>query len=128
MDFLKILQGFEETSVPSVLVAGGVLFLFLAVGGRFGVGGEGVSRKISATIGAILLILGLGLYAVPVIVDGHNAQDEESDGTTKLNPTITPSPMYTPVVVIPSEQSAETQISGNCEKDARLPHRQTSYW
>jgi branched-chain amino acid transport system substrate-binding protein len=67
-EILKILQAMKDTSVPAMLVGGGILFLFIAVGGRLGatVTTEGELReKAAAIIGVFLLLAGMGLYAIP---------------------------------------------------------------
>ena len=35
-DFLTVLKELQNTPVPLLLVGGGILFLFVAVGGQFG--------------------------------------------------------------------------------------------
>ena len=117
MDFLKILQGFENTPVPAVLVAGGILFIFLAVGGRFGVSGEGISKKTSAIVGIVLLILGLGMYTVPLIISSSVTSTADGDGIYVQDEE--PEHVSTPSVATPVSNLSDSGIS-DCNGNAVL--------
>jgi hypothetical protein len=63
-----VITALQNTPVPTILVVGGLVFLFLAVVGQF-VGQIEVSperQKWAGLIGFLLLISGVGLYVVPV--------------------------------------------------------------
>ena len=69
-DIFTILNELQNTPVPILLVGGGILFLFIAVGGQFGarVSTNAKTKYMAAgIIGIILMLMGLGLYVVPIV-------------------------------------------------------------
>jgi len=61
MDILKLLA---NTPIPTILVAAGLFFLFLAIGGQFGakIVTDKVKQQYAAALGGICLLLGLAIY------------------------------------------------------------------
>jgi|APSaa5957512622_1039677.scaffolds.fasta_scaffold108325_1 hypothetical protein len=84
-DFLTVLKELQNTPVPLLLVGGGILFLFVAVGGQFGakINADSETRhKAAGIIGIVLLFVGIGLYVVPFVVGPTPTSNEPpiSDG------------------------------------------------
>lgn len=69
MDILKVLLAFTDTPVPVLLVAGGIFFLFIGVGGQISGGKENASRKVASIIGVLLLFTGIAMYAIPTVIE-----------------------------------------------------------
>ena len=94
-DFLDILSELRNTPIPVLLIGGGILFLFIAVGGQFGAkvgqGDKGVKEWPATIIGTVLLIFGIALYIVPLIFSPSSATDV-SDIAPDSPPTDTPKP------------------------------------
>ncbi len=61
-NFISIIA---DTPIPTILVIGGLFFLFLAVGGQFGAHliTERVKERPASFIGVLLLVCGLSLYS-----------------------------------------------------------------
>jgi len=80
-----IISALQNTPVPTILVVGGIAFLFLAVIGQFAADIK-VSRErqvMAAVMGALLLFFGVALYAVPV---------SSPDSTSTIAPAQTTTP------------------------------------
>lgn len=70
-DLLTILKDLQNTPLPLILVGGGILFLFIAVGGQIGAKispDSKVKEKAAGIIGVILLLSGICLYIVPSVL------------------------------------------------------------
>ena len=63
MNVEQILTAIGQTPLPNLLVVGGLVFLFLAIVGKVGakIVVSEQRQKAAAVIGAVLLLLGLGL-------------------------------------------------------------------
>lgn len=63
-----IITALQNTPVPTILVVGGIVFLFLAVVGQFAgkIQVDPKRQKLAGIIGALLLLSGVALYVVPV--------------------------------------------------------------
>jgi hypothetical protein len=85
-DFIKVLQ---EARVPAILIAGGIFFLFLAIGGQFGatIITKRVKLKHALIVGVVLLLSGFA-SAVPI--------PPPPNGPPTPTPTLTPTPSSTP--------------------------------
>lgn len=70
IDFIKFIKLLADTPVPTIFVVAGLLFLFLAIGGRFGakIVTDRVKQKYAGILGTILLFAGLALYLIPLIL------------------------------------------------------------
>lgn len=80
----EIITALQSTPLPTLLVVGGLAFLFLAVVGQ--VGGQlqvpASRQRWAGLIGSILLILGVVLYVIPgpvsdTIADWHCNNDSQ---------------------------------------------------
>jgi hypothetical protein len=136
-----ILIALQKTPVPTILAAGGILFIFLAVGGRFGatIATDKVKQGYAAVIGILLLSAGTALYAAPYIIPiptptpttapplssetpipTHTPPPTTSLPTATLHPSLTPQP--TPVQPTPQpepllldwEPGGDAQQTGIC--------------
>ncbi len=65
VDFLRILN---QTPIPTILIVGGILFLFLALGGQLGAKlvTHKVNRKAAGLVGGVFLVIGLILFIIPI--------------------------------------------------------------
>jgi hypothetical protein len=98
-----IILAVRDTPVPAILVAGGILFLFVAVGGQFGasVDSNKVRRGYAAFIGILLLLGGMALYGAGYIgpwvkpTTVYDASPSPS-GVAAILPSVTPSATLTP--------------------------------
>jgi|GEM_PF-4037541 len=64
---LETLQALQNSPVPNLLVIAGCIFIFLAFVGRFGAFVElpPQRQKMGGILGAVLLMIGIGLFVVP---------------------------------------------------------------
>nr|VFJ70482.1 MAG: hypothetical protein BECKFW1821C_GA0114237_102322 [Candidatus Kentron sp. FW] len=71
----ELIKSLSETSVPTILVIAGVLFLFISIGGQLGahVATTSVKRKFSGTLGVTLLMVGISIHFV-----GRSHQEEST--------------------------------------------------
>jgi hypothetical protein len=111
-DILDTLQALQHTPVPNLLVIGGFILLFLAFVGRFGafVDLPQSRQKWAGMIGAVLLILGVGLFILPASPPSTTAQ------ATPLPPTNTSTEANTvpsPPTGTPTNTAAPTHTPTN---------------
>lgn len=106
-DLLKTLQMLRDTPVPVILVGGGVLFLFVAVGGQLGakVSTDKVKQRYAAITGILLLLAGIGLYVVPSVLS-TTPPPTPTDITDATFETQTAIP--TPLTSTPEEKPLDT--------------------
>ena len=90
-DILGTLQALQNTPVPNLLVIGGFILLFLAFIGKFGAFVE-LSKgrqKWAGIIGALLLVVGIGLFIVPSS-QSDSTPPEDVAAVTPDTPAVTP--------------------------------------
>jgi len=65
-----IIIALKETPISTILIVGGIFFLFIAVGGKFRtkINTHRIKQKFSAVIGIFLLCSGIVLHAIPTII------------------------------------------------------------
>ncbi len=107
MDGLKSVAELAATPLPTILVIGGIVFLFVAVvtvGGNISI--TAPKRFLSGVIGAVLLIAGVGLYLVPAPEPVPGTQTPEvaqAEETLTVEPIDEPAPEEpAPVAEAPS--------------------------
>ena len=96
MDLIKELAGLKDTPVPVILVAGGVIFLLLALAGGFAGRIEipAQRQKWAGAIGALLLIFGTTLYIIPTTPNTRTPTPTDTQppaGTLACVPSLTSS-------------------------------------
>ena len=98
-----MLVALNETPVPTILVVGGILFIFIAVGGQFGakVASDKVKRGYAAIIGVGLLFGGIALY-----VAGSTDSLGSVAGTADISPRAS-----TDTAVAPSLAASRTVVT-----------------
>jgi hypothetical protein len=103
----EIIRALQDTSVPTILIVGGIAFLFIAVGGRLGakVTTDQVRPGYAAGIGILLLLIGLALNLMPVPPLPPITPTEVVSKSTTVpppnTPTNTPTPTDTPTPTPP---------------------------
>ena len=94
-ELFDLLNSLKDTSLPNILVIAGILFLVLAIAG--GITGQikvqETSRKWSALLGGVFLVVGIVIYLVPNIKENvgqqmpsNNAIDSPDTITEHLHP------------------------------------------
>jgi hypothetical protein len=81
MDVSGILTGISQTPLPTLLVVGGLVFLFLAIVGKIGaiIVVTEERQKAAVVIGSILLLLGVGLrFLDQPVLDGETKTETSS--------------------------------------------------
>ncbi len=115
-DLLTLVELLNEAKIPNILVIGGILFLFVAAGGRIGAiihGGEKVKSVFAGSIGVLLLFCGALLYATPLFAGNVNPENdsmlEESSEPVQITDGVDASDTTTAVMTAatapPTEQS-----------------------
>jgi hypothetical protein len=120
----------EIPPVPVILIIGGIIFLILAVvesmAGKVKVSAK--RQKTSATIGSILIVLGLILYFVPSPNNPETSPTETPTATVSvlfatptIHPSETPSTVnFTPSVEADLKSIVISEVLGNpCGQDSR---------
>jgi hypothetical protein len=121
-----IILAVKETPVPGILVAGGILFLFVAVGGQFGakVASDKVKREYAAVIGVGLLFGGIALYAAGSVESFGTPTDTagvspDAATATAIPPSVAPSPTSTPEPSLTPTPAPVESISGPEPQEVR---------
>jgi len=116
-DFLDVLTELQNTPLPLMFIGGGILFLFIAVGGQIGgkisTSAIGVKHGYAAALGVALLLSGVVLYIIPIVVSPfptpttHPPKDTPAESTEPTLPD-TPAissmsiPRITPTLILSS--------------------------
>ena len=81
-----IIIALKETPTPTILIVGGIFFLFIAIGGKFRtkINTARVKRKFSAVIGVFLLCSGIGLHALPTISSSSETEPIVTPGVPDI--------------------------------------------
>lgn len=82
--FYEILISLYDTPIPAILVIGGVVFLFFAYVNKIGgdIQTDPKNKRSMIKIGSILIIVGIGLYAAPVILQTSSEGNSNSSNST----------------------------------------------
>ena len=81
----KIIQALAETNIPTIITVSGIALLFLALAGRFGTYIEIAKERqnAAAVVGGLLLLIGVSVYAYPIISeDNARASGPSQPGAT----------------------------------------------
>ncbi len=67
---LEVIKALSQSSLPEILAFAGVLFIFLAIGGKFGaqIITDNIPKPIAACIGGILLLGSLALFVISTTI------------------------------------------------------------
>lgn len=93
MNVEQILTAIGQTPLPNLLVVGGLVFLFLAIVGKVGakIVVSEQRQKAAAVIGAVLLLLGLGLQFAGQLVPTKSGSADTAASAEKVPQTRPPS-------------------------------------
>ena len=60
----NLIQSLSQTPLPTILVAAGILFLFIGIGGHLGaqIATDTIKRKLAGALGGVLLVCGISFY------------------------------------------------------------------
>lgn len=77
---LDLVRSLSSTPVPICLIVLGVIFLFLAIGGKLGaqIMTDSVKKPVAAWLGCSLLVIGILLYAIPFLTNNRSAARKET--------------------------------------------------
>lgn len=105
-----IITALQHTPAPTILIAGGILFLFVAVGGRLGanVTTDQVQQGYAAGIGILLLFIGIALHLIPVAPPSPITPTEVVIRSTAVLPTNTPTDTPVPPTNTPTNTPTAT--------------------
>ena len=105
-DLLNLLSLLNEAKVPTILVVGGTIFLFVAIGGQFGaiVQTNRVKPIFAASIGFSFLFCGATLYVTPLL-----AVNSEQGGENENPKVSTPVTIQVAEDVIPEIMQTSTK-------------------
>jgi hypothetical protein len=103
----KIIQALAETNIPTIITVSGIALLFLALAGRFGTYIEikAERQNAAAAVGGILLLIGVAIYAYPLI-------SEEKAQASVAPSSVTPAETG-PVVVPPASPQLRWIMAGS---------------
>jgi hypothetical protein len=129
LDYLKL---FRDTPVPSILVAGGIIFLLLSVLQRAGTSIETRPGREGFAIfmGVVLLLSGIGLYLVPptqVTVIAQQPTPQISTPTAELTATNTSLPPTPTESSTPTATPTQIPIKGWLEEIGQIPESGTKF-
>jgi len=85
---LDIIKALSQTSLPEILAFAGVIFIFLAIGGKFGaqIVTDNIPKPMAAGIGVVLLLTSLALFVISIIIQSNNAKTtEETERKTRTD-------------------------------------------
>lgn len=77
-EMIELIKSLAATPVSTILVIGGIFFLFLSIGGQFGakIVTDSIKPKSAVIVGAILLIAGVAIYWLGERVPGETSNQE----------------------------------------------------
>jgi hypothetical protein len=126
---VEIVKTFQDAKIPTILVAGGLVFIFFAIGGGIVIPGQtgGLNRRSAGLLGALFLLLGLVL-SIPVSLPSSEPPAIPTSTTrpNSSNPAITdtPFPTQTPTISSPT-QSTPTETSGELSSCPSFQNNET---
>ena len=83
---IELIKSLAATPVSTILVIGGIFFLFLSIGGQFGakIVTDSIKPKSAVIVGAILLIAGVAIYWLGERVPGETSTPEPGDLSARI--------------------------------------------
>lgn len=109
MDIVGILRELKDTPLPTIFVIAGVIFLLLAVGVQIRGQSTATQQKVAGAIGAVMLLVGLGLFFIPPIRTPQPAT--QPTATTQSSPDRN-TPLVTAPTNIPPSSSPPASVRG----------------
>jgi hypothetical protein len=101
----------ENILVPVVLIAGGLLFLLLALSRRIAfVEISAHLRRLSAILGAFLLLAGVGLFAFTTLLSSLSSL-RQSESVVSSSLSVTPLPTTSPISVTEVESTIQAEVN-----------------
>ena len=84
---LEVIKALSQSSLPEILAFAGVLFIFLAIGGKFGaqIITDNIPKPIAACIGGILLLGSLALFVISTTIQSTNIKTTEATDAKTLS-------------------------------------------
>ena len=118
MGILQVLQVLQDTPVPSLLVAGGLIFLLFSFVRRVGdVEIEPRKRGVAGVLGMILLLTGISLYVIPS-PQALSAYGESETPSATLIPSSTLQVVAQPTGTLP--RTSTLKVPTTAEEAASL--------
>lgn len=128
----EILVALKDTPIPTILVIGGLVFLFLSMNGQFSTKAKipPHRQRFSAILGIILLLSGIFLYVIPALTAETVIPLPTSTSTLvppTLTNTFTPSPTPSDTSTLTLTPIPECRFNNLLNCSVRVPFPQENF-